>query len=139
MKLTEEQLRFFNTFGFLLFPGLFAKDINTLTNEFEQTWTEHGGDQHDHKQRLYLFPFINQNEYLSSLLDDPRINGIARSILGKDFNYLHSDGNYYVGDTYWHSDKYADDNKLTIKMFFYLDHVTRDTGCLRVIPGSHPM
>ena len=48
MKLTEQQLRFFNTFGFLFFPGLFAKDINTLTNEFEQTWTEHGGDQHDH-------------------------------------------------------------------------------------------
>ena len=33
MKLTEQQLRFFNTFGFLFFPGLFAKDINTLSNK----------------------------------------------------------------------------------------------------------
>ena len=26
---------------------------------------------------------------------------------------------------------------LTFKVAFYLDPVTRDTGCLRVIPGSH--
>ena len=137
MRLTEQQLRFFDTFGFLLFPGLFAADVDAITDEFERTWAEHGGDQHDLKRRSYLFPFIDQSEYLSSLIDDSRIEGIASSILGDDFSYLHSDGNYYVGDTYWHSDKYADDNKLTIKMFFYLDRVARDTGCLRVIPGSH--
>ena len=26
---------------------------------------------------------------------------------------------------------------MSIKTAFYLDPVTRDTGCLRVIPGSH--
>ena len=29
--------------------------------------------------------------------------------------------------------------KTTIKAAFYLDEVTKDTGCLRVIPGSHKM
>jgi len=43
-------------------------------------------------------PFINQSKYLSSLIDD-----IFASLLGDDYNYLGSDGTYYVGDTGWHS------------------------------------
>ena len=47
-----------------------------------------------------------------------------------------SDGNLYAGDTGWHWDGWHRD--IThIKMAFYLDPVARDTGCLRVIPGSH--
>ena len=47
-----------------------------------------------------------------------------------------SDGNYYVGDTGWHSDGWHKEI-LHIKIAFYLDPLTRDTGALRVIPGSH--
>jgi ectoine hydroxylase-related dioxygenase (phytanoyl-CoA dioxygenase family) len=69
-------------------------------------------------------------------LDDPRILGIARSLLDDDFNYMGSDGNYYVGDTGWHSDgRHLQGRHL--KLAFYLDPLTRDSGCLRVIPGSH--
>ena len=32
------------------------------------------------------------------------------SLLGEDYNYASSDGNYYVGDTKWHSDKEPDDH-----------------------------
>ncbi len=47
-----------------------------------------------------------------------------------------SDGNLYAGDTSWHSDGWH--REIThIKLAFYLDPVGRDTGCLRVIPGSH--
>src|SRR5205823_1713824 len=69
-------------------------------------------------------------------LDDPRILGIASSLLGDDFNYMGSDGNFYVGDTGWHSDGWHTDIR-HIKLALYLDPLTRDTGCLRVIPGSH--
>ena len=82
-------------------------------------------------------PFIDQHEYLCGLLDDPRIEGIGSALLGDDFNYTGSDGNYYVGDTRWHSDGYRDKKYVSLKMAFYLDPVTRDTGCLRVVPGSH--
>ena len=58
------------------------------------------------------------------------------AILGDDYNYESSDGNYYVGDTKWHSDKEPLDPIASFKIAFYLDPVTRDTGCLRVIPGS---
>ena len=47
------------------------------------------------------------------------------------------DGNLYAGDTHWHSDGYGTRPVLSIKMAFYLDRVTRETGALRVIPGSH--
>ena len=43
MELTEQQLRFFDAFGFLKFPGLFAEEMGEITNAFEQVWTEHGG------------------------------------------------------------------------------------------------
>ena len=47
-----------------------------------------------------------------------------------------SDGNYYTGDTSWHPDGNHYIGQY-IKAAIYLDPVMRDTGCLRVIPGSH--
>ena len=57
--------------------------------------------------------------------------------MGDDYNYTSSDGNFYVGDTGWHSDGYTRKKYLSIKLAMYLDTVTVNTGCLRVIPGSH--
>ena len=58
------------------------------------------------------------------------------SILGSDYNYATSSGNYYVGDSMWHSDQHLDTPFHSVKVAFYLDPVTRDSGCLRLIPGS---
>ena len=150
MRLTEQQLRYFETFGFLQFPGLMADKIDRIIENFERVWVEHGGGGHgkEHddkmakalggdKMRSMIYPFAGENEYLSALLDDARIAGIAASICGDDFNYRSSDGNLYVGDTMWHSDGYMVKKRLSIKMAFYLDPIARDAGCLRVIPGSH--
>jgi hypothetical protein len=140
MYLSEQEVAYFQAFGFLKFPGLLADSIDEIIDAFEGTWTAHGGGHdgrpHDGKARSALVPFIDQHERLCALLDDPRIHGIASSLLGDDFNYTGSDGNYYVGDTNWHSDGWHP--KYTyVKMAFYLDPLTRDSGCLRVIPGSH--
>src|SRR5205823_12862887 len=77
-----------------------------------------------------------QSEYLSGLLDDDRIHGILVDLLGEEFNYMGSDGNYYVGETGWHSDGWLSTVR-HVKIAFYLDPLTRETGALRVIPGSH--
>lgn len=139
-RLTKQQLDFFNAFGFLHFPGLLADCVARIIEEFEAIWASHGGGHHgkphDGKARACIVPFPDQSEYLSSLLDDPRIHDIAASILGDDFNYTSGDGNLYVGDSPWHSDGYMPD-RTSIKMAFYLDPVTADTGAVRVIPGSH--
>ena len=141
MNLTDHQLAFFDTFGFLAFPGLFANDIDRITGAFEKIWANHGGGhygrEHDGKQRSALIQFIDQDEHLSALIDDPRIHDVCASVLGDDFNYSGSDGNFYVGDTLWHSDGYRESKYLSFKMAFYLDPVTAKSGCLRVIPGSH--
>ncbi|MCJ8328566.1 MAG: phytanoyl-CoA dioxygenase family protein [Lentisphaeria bacterium] len=139
--LSDEQHHFFNTFGYLGFPGLLDDCKERIIEEFENVWKEngggHGGNEHDLTKRSCLLPFPGRNVYLSSLLDDPRIHDIAADILGEDFNYTSGDGNYYSGDTNWHSDDYKGDRIPSIKIAFYLDSVTRDTGALRVIPGSH--
>ena len=140
LKLAEQQLTFFNTFGFLSFPSLLKDRIDEITREFEAVFAArgggHAGKPHEGKQRSCIVPFIDQSAVLSSLLDDPRIHGLAASLLGDDFNFMPSDGNYYSGDTGWHSDGWHKDI-LHIKIAFYLDPLTRNTGCLRVIPGSH--
>ena len=138
MQLSEQQLRFFDTFGYLAFPALFnPQEVSWIIEEFEMVLQTHGdGKNHDGSKRTIIVPTIDHSEKLSALLDDSRILGIASEILGDDFNYGSGDGNYYSGDTGWHPDG-AYPELFAIKLAFYLDPLTRDTGCLRVLPGSH--
>ena len=141
-RLTEYQINYFDVFGYLSFPGLVADRIEEIQQEFEDVWAERGGG-HDSKPhagnaRSCIVPFIDQSEVLCTLLDDYRILAIAKTVLGDDFNYMGSDGNFYVGDTGWHSDgAHGPGDPMHIKIAFYLDTLTGDTGSLRVIPGSH--
>ena len=43
MKLSTQQRTFFETFGYLGFPGHFADEADAITAEFERLWVEHGG------------------------------------------------------------------------------------------------
>lgn len=132
-RLSEQQIAFFKTFGYLQFPGLMADCIDRIVEEFEGIWETHG-KSHDGIAKVNLQPFADQSKYLSALLDEPRIHDIAASICGDDFNYLGGSGTLFVGDTLWHSGYYQ---ILSPRIMFYLDRLTRDTGALRVIPGSH--
>lgn len=138
--LTDGKKAFFDTFGFLAFPGLLADCIDEIIEVFEDIWAQrgggHNGQPHDGIRRSCIVPFIDQHERLCALLDDPRIKEILVGLLGENFNYMGSDGNYYAGDTQWHSDGWGKEIRF-VKIALYLDHLTRDTGCLRVIPGSH--
>ncbi|MCC6728279.1 MAG: phytanoyl-CoA dioxygenase family protein [Chthonomonadales bacterium] len=140
MALTPRQIAFFETFGYLGFPGLLRDRIQEIVGAFGAVWGArgggHAGSPHDGARRSCIVPFIDQHATLCSLLDDPRVLGIASGLLGDDFNYMGSDGNYYVGDTSWHSDGWHPEFR-HLKIAFYLDPLARDTGCLRVIPGSH--
>ena len=80
MKLTEQQLRFFETFGFLKFPGLFTDEADAIIDAFEQVWAG-SGKVHDYEQRSMIVPFVDSNEYLCSLLDDPRIEDVGGTVL----------------------------------------------------------
>lgn len=147
LQLTPQQLAFMDLFGYLVFPGLLNDRIDRIIDEFEGVFTAHGGGHngkpHDGTARSCILPFVDQTDYLASLIDDPRIDGIFSSLLGEDYNYLGSDGNFYVGDTNWHSDTdwsgkmRGKPPRIFYKMALYLDPVTATSGAvLRVIPGS---
>ena len=135
MKVTEQQKQFFETFGYLGFPGLFQNELQEIIAEFRGVFDDKG-IEHGAKKRSMILPFVDEREQFCKLLDHPKIRAIGTALLGADFNYLGSDGNYYVGDTGWHNDGFHEDG-CYIKLAFYLDPVTKNTGALRVIPGSH--
>ena len=139
LELTKQQVTFFETFGYLALPGLLNDAVGEITDAFEEIWkhqAEIGSRDHDGTTRTMLVPFIDQHERLCALLDDQRVEGLVESLIGPGFQYVGSDGNYYVGDTAWHSDRMSTTVRF-LKVAFYLDSLRRDSGCLRVIPGSH--
>jgi len=135
MELTEQQKGFFETFGYLHLPGLLAREADWITQEFEAVWVGRGV-VHDGTKRSCIVPFIDQRERLSTLLDNPSIEALITGLLGEECNYLGGDGNFYTGDTPWHSDGFHTVGKY-LKVALYLDPVAKDAGCLRVIPGTH--
>ena len=140
--LTDAQINHFKTFGFvvlrqLLNPGEAAR----MKREAERVMAE------DRKSRSLdptkwqpLQPFFERSQCLTQFLDDDRICGIGEDLAGPDFVLQVTEGNLHVGDTPWHGGTGEETQLLlTIKITFYLDHLTRDTGCLRVIPGSQKL
>ena len=65
-RMTEQQLNFFNTFGYMKFPGLLADCVDQIIAEFERVWQEHGGGHHgkahDEQARSCIVPFPDQSE-----------------------------------------------------------------------------
>lgn len=138
MKLTSRQRAFFGTFGYLVVRQLLSPSrVERVIEAFEwsiQTWG--GGEGHDGSKRTMFGGAIEHAPELCALLDHPGIVDLIGGVAGDDFNYCGGDGNYYIGDTQWH----PDDNwgrPFATKTTFYLDELRRDSGCLRVIPGSH--
>ena len=144
-SLTPQQVDFFQTFGFLSLPGLFADSIEDITSRFDQAFITHKDsvvekvvDTHYMKLRKILPKFLERSTEWATLLDDPRIEGIFSSILGEDYIYHGSQGDIFTGDTYWHSDLYDLYTKYQhIKIALYLDPMGVDSGAFRVLPGSH--
>ena len=138
-QLSPQQKAFFESFGFLVLPGLLQDSVGEIIDAFEEVWARrpaNNGQRHDGSRNSQIVPFIDQHERLCALLDDPRIEGLVEGLVGEGFNYVGSDGNFYVGDTPWHSDRWISEVRF-VKVAFYLDPVKRDSGCLRLIPGSH--
>ncbi len=143
-KLTEEQKRFFDTFGYLVFKGLFADEAQEISSHFDRVIDRNFSEligwehrAHANEKRQFLTQFIDRDEYFSALLDDERILGIYKGLLGDDFIYRGSDANLFNCGTCWHSDTYGALLKYrNVKIIFYLDKLEADRGCFRVLPGS---
>ncbi len=145
MQLSTQQIDYFQTFGFIKLENIFATEIDWISQRFDNLFA-HRSEQvidwvheaHYNKIRKVLMQFIENDSELVNLVDHPVVDGIFSSLLGNDYLYRTSEGNIFSSDTYWHTDLYnIDFNYQHLKMLFYLDPVDTDSGCLRVIPGSH--
>ena len=138
MTLSREQLNFFDTFGYLLIRQLFSpSEMEKIIEGFEWSIQNYGGGKnHDGENRTTFPGPIEHTPEMCTILDHPSILGLIGGILGEDFNYAGGDGNYYSGNTNWHPD--GNWGRLfAVKTAFYLDPLTRETGAVRLIPGSH--
>jgi hypothetical protein len=143
--LTPQQVAFFETFGYLRLPGLFARDVGEIIGGFEDVFAAEGhprmeyyADLHGGERRVIIPAFITKNERLSQLLDDERVTGIVRSLLGDAYEYAESDGNLFDCESIWHADTYSAPMSIHhVKVSFYLDQLRGDSGAIRVIPGTN--
>lgn len=141
--LTPQQIHFFETFGFLKLPGLFAHDIDNIIAGFEELFAskpvwETKEALHGDERRVIIPGFIEQSPRLAPLQHDPRIVGIVQSLIGEDFQWASSDGNLFYCESYWHPDDYAAPlHHYHVKLSFYLDELSGANGAIRIIPGTH--
>ncbi len=164
LALDQTQVAHFEAFGFLALPGLFRPELDAIVGAFYQVFAETPAateldqlepdliedafantsriDSYHHlhrgKHRAIIPGIIESTPGLAWLLSDPRVVGLAESLLGPGPEYHGSDGNLLDCDTSWHCDIYrAPLEDYHIKILFYLDPLDHDTGALRVIPGTH--
>ena len=135
--LTEQQRLFFDTFGFLVRRQVFSpEEMAVIGRRFDEVMdddrrgADFSGDKHQG-----VIGFVERKAELRALVDDDRIYTAVEDLLGPGFVWIGSDGNLYVGSTGWHPD--GGEPYRRLKVALYLDPVDKDTGCLRVIPGSH--
>ena len=144
--LTPAQVAHYETFGFLLLRRIFTPaEIANITCEANQIWRDDLERQPDENPYQIVVPFVEERPRLAQLPEDDRIYLPIVDLLGPGFVWGGSEG--HKGSfternlLQWHSDRpdtigvhYA-----RIKVMMYLQPLQKQTGALRVIPGSHHM
>jgi hypothetical protein len=159
----EQQAAFFRTFGALRVRGLFAPEIASISEGFDEVFRDHPAEVPDPRISLHRVQdpeagpprrqipataaikagaadgFIERNSKLAWLRDDPRVANLASALLGHERTYTGSVGNVFNSYIYWHSDYFRSNvpQGTKIKIAFYLDDLDADRGALRVIPGTN--
>jgi hypothetical protein len=142
--LTQQQVRYFETFGFLVLPGLFRDEVGSIIDAFEEVFATEGHarmetyvELHGEERRLIIPQFVTKHPTLNRLREDPRVVGVVTSLLGQNHEYAESDGNLFDCESLWHSDTYGAPMLIHhVKLSFYLDSLKADSGAIRVIPGT---
>tara|TARA_Y100000590_G_scaffold280583_1_gene315234 strand:+ start:1185 stop:1976 length:792 start_codon:yes stop_codon:yes gene_type:complete len=141
--LTVDQKEYWEAFGYITLPNVFSENEMSLIHKsaLEVIEKEATLGVLDDSEGWSIGGFLERHPYLSSLLEDDRIYGIAETLLGSDFILEMTDGHVRGGDTAWHGRDPSKDpsscpNK-TARIGMYFDELDEHNGCLRVIPGSH--
>lgn len=136
--LTAEQVAHYEAFGFLMLRKLFsAEEAALMKREAEEIFDEDRGRPFAGETSEFIQRFFERRPFLFSMLDDDRIYNIGVDLLGPDFVLDQTEGRLRVEPTPWHGGDFSESGLGWIKIGVYLDPLTRETGSLRVVPGSH--
>jgi hypothetical protein len=140
-----QQLTYFETFGFVCLPGLFADDMAGISDAFDEVFSTAKTDLvethepvHFGRRRQTIMGFVERHEKLARLRDDPRILAIARAVVGPGYEYHDSDGSIFSAGTSWHADIFRSPlERSHVRLQLYLDPLDAASGALRFIPGTN--
>ena len=143
--LSAEQVAHFHTFGFLVLRQAFARDeVETLSREADAACAEKTDRDADGSTYLWAPEFVEERPSLMKVLEDDRIYLSMKDLLGYELIWIGSEVMWGIdpslADHTWHFDGHKTARHLDYlrtKVMLYLDPQRKDTGALRVIPGSH--
>ena len=135
--LSDEQVAFFHEFGFLIFRQLLGSDeVETIAREAAIAVEEIYQGREGGYRGTWAPLQRPSTPFSASLLEDPRFYGTATELFDESLIGLFSDMLVWLGDTGWHRDQDVPGNT-GLKFLYYFDSLEMETGCLRVVPGSH--
>ena len=143
--LNQGQIDYFKTFGFLIIRQMFtSEEIKALILATETVCAKKLKREIGEKEWFWFDNFIEEDPALMKLVEDDRIYLVMEKLLGEDLIWIGSEGmggiDPELANHSWHFDGHKTSRNLDYlrtKVMIYLDAQRKDTGALRVIPGSH--
>ena len=137
--LTDKQKFHYEVFGFLHLKQVWTQaEVEIFGHECNRILERcRGGRSFDGRIRQNQEPFFEHSPLLTQYLEDDRIYLIGEELLGPNPVLIGTEGNLHVGDTQWHGGDGSPEVVRSVKIAFYLEANRKDTGALRLIPGSH--
>ena len=143
--LSSGQIAHFHTFGYLVIRQAFTGDeVRELIREAAAACAQKLGRDIGEEEWLWEGDFVESRPALMRLVADDRIFMALEELLGDRLIWIGSEGMWGIDpklvDHTWHFDGYKTSQHLDYprtKVMLYLDPQKKDTGALRVIPGSH--
>ena len=138
--LTEIQKTQFEVFGFVtIHQMLTSNQIGKLITEFEigLADAESKMDRQSFRKQLNWWNLRPDTPYMASMMEETVFLKIAHQLLGQNAIGSFSASNSFSGDrTDWHPDAHQPHWK-GLKFAVCLQSVDKNSGALRLIPGSH--
>ena len=133
---TDEQKAHFETFGTWRCASP-TRQLRSRGRAFQSIMAEY----QDKPEHFEIWPCVvdfalEHLQLVKIFIEDGRMLDAIESVLGPDFVWYGTALHLFGGDSRWHADQPEYDLS-SIKAMIYLEPLRRDSGCLRVIPGSH--
>ena len=137
MEITDEQKGFFDAFGFLVFRQLFSADeMATIDAEAQTEFDEIYSSRREGGTNGRWVTLLGPSTPFNAGLLDERFYPIATQLFDDSLIGVMVDMLEWYADTGWHRDLDVPGNT-GLKLIYYMEPLTAETGSLRVVPASH--